>query len=318
MGISMNTVPLSEVFDIVYGSQLDLNKLEVDSKNGVNFISRSRENLGVFTKIKKIANKTLFTKGSITVTLGGSYLLSSFVQKEDFYTAQNIKVLTPKQPLTSLQKKFYCYAIEHNRFRYTSHGREANKTLNDLLVPALENIPDWVNTTKIVQPNKNSVTNKSYDLNIENWKCFLYEDIFDIKKGCTPKNKVNGDIFLVSATALNNGVSKKITSPFSPNNKGLITVSSNGAVGDAFYQNKDFYATGDVNILIPKFKVNPFISMFLNTIIRQEKFRFNYGRKWGKEKILTHKIKLPVDKNNQPDWQFMEDYIKSLPYSKSL
>jgi hypothetical protein len=27
---------------------------------------------------------------------------------------------------------------------------------------------------------------------------------------------------------------------------------------------------------------------------------------------------LPVDENNQPDWQFMEDYIKSLPYSKSL
>lgn len=48
----MNTVPLSSIFDIVYGSQLDLNKLVVDLNNGVNFISRSRENLGVYTKIK--------------------------------------------------------------------------------------------------------------------------------------------------------------------------------------------------------------------------------------------------------------------------
>lgn len=119
----MNTVPLSDIFDIVYGSQLDLNKLEIDLENGVTFITRSKENLGVKTKVKKIMGKTLFNKGSITVTLGGTYLLSSFVQKEDFYTAQNIKVLTPKYSLTDLQKKFYCYAIEHNRFRYTSHGR---------------------------------------------------------------------------------------------------------------------------------------------------------------------------------------------------
>jgi hypothetical protein len=33
----------------------------------------------------------------------------------------------------------------------------------------------------------------------------------------------------------------------------LPVVSSNGAVGDAFYQNQDFYATGDVNILFPNF-----------------------------------------------------------------
>ena len=170
----MNIIPLSDIFDIVYGSQLDLNKLEIDSVNGINFISRSKENLGVQTKIKKIQNKTLFKKGSITVTLGGSYLLSSFVQKEDFYTAQNIKVLTPKQPMTDLQKKFYCYAIEHNRFRYTSHGREVNKTLNDLLVPAIDSIPAWANTIKIKKPSKDSTTNKNpnLELNIDQWGFF--------------------------------------------------------------------------------------------------------------------------------------------------
>ena len=29
-------------------------------------------------------------------------------------------------------------------------------------------------------------------------------------------------------------------------------------------------------------------------------------------------IKLPVTPNGEPDWRFMEDYIKSLPYSKNL
>ncbi|ORU92385.1 MAG: hypothetical protein A6F72_04765 [Cycloclasticus sp. symbiont of Poecilosclerida sp. N] len=99
--------------------------------------------------------------------------------------------------------------------------------------------------------------------------------------------------------------------------KEVITAYSNGAVGDAFYQNKDFFATGDVNILTPKFKMTSYIAIFLNTVIKKEQFRFNYGRKWGKNKMLKHKIKPPTT-NNQPDWQFMEYYIKSLPYSKSL
>ncbi len=314
----MNTVALSSIFDIVYGSQLDFNKLEIDLENGINFISRSRENLGVYTKIKKIANKPLFKKGGITVTLGGSYLLSSFVQQEDFYTAQNIKVLTPKQPLTDLQKKFYCYAIEHNRFRYTSHGREANKTLNDLLVPSIDSIPKWLNTTKIKTPSKKSILNKKLELNTTQWEYFKYSDIFDIKKGkrLTKAQMTLGDTLFIGASDSNNGQTTTIgQKPIHYGN--TISVNYDGSIGEAFYQDKPFYALDSVNVLYLKSKLNPLIAMFLTTVIRQEKFRFNYGRKWGKEKMLSHKIKLPV-KNNQPDWQFMEDYIKSLPYSGNL
>ena len=37
-----------------------------------------------------------------------------------------------------------------------------------------------------------------------------------------------------------------------------------------------------------------------------------------KERLETFKIKLPVDKNKNPDFDFMENYIKSLPYSASM
>ena len=49
-----------------------------------------------------------------------------------------------------------------------------------------------------------------------------------------------------------------------------------------------------------------------------EKYRFNYGRKWGIDRMKKSLIKLPVDSDGKPDWQFMEDYIKSLPYSINL
>ena len=54
------------------------------------------------------------------------------------------------------------------------------------------------------------------------------------------------------------------------------------------------------------------------TLIRKEKYRFNYGRKWETERMKESLIKLPIDKNGNPDFEFMENYIKSLPYSANL
>jgi len=69
---------------------------------------------------------------------------------------------------------------------------------------------------------------------------------------------------------------------------------------------------------LPKFKLNKFIGLFLQTIINLEQFRYSYGRKFNQIKIRSTKIKLPVNKKGEPDWQFMEDYIKVLPYSGSI
>lgn len=54
----------------------------------------------------------------------------------------------------------------------------------------------------------------------------------------------------------------------------------NGSVAETFYQPVPFWASDDVNVLYPKFELNPEIAMFLTAIIRQDKYRFNYGRKW--------------------------------------
>ena len=92
----MNLIPLNEIFNIKYGNQLDLYRLDVDTNGEINFVSRSSQNLGVVAKVNLLKEVTPFDAGLITVTLGGTYLLSSFVQQSKFYTAQNIKVLEPK------------------------------------------------------------------------------------------------------------------------------------------------------------------------------------------------------------------------------
>ena len=147
----MNLVKITELFDIQYGNQFDLNKMEVVNHVNaeyVNFISRTAKKNGVAAKVKKIIKKDPFPKGYLTVALGGS-ILSTFVQPQPFYTGQNIAVLKPKQNLTDNEKLYYCQALKQNDFRYTACGREANRTLKDLLIPARSEIPDWVNKTDI-------------------------------------------------------------------------------------------------------------------------------------------------------------------------
>ena len=104
-----------------------------------------------------------------------------------------------------------------------------------------------------------------------------------------------------------------------PIHKGnTISLSYNGSVGEAFYQPEPYWATDDVNVLYPKFEgFNRFIGMFIATILRQEKYKFSYGRKWTLETMKNTTILLP-EKNGTPDWQYMEDFIKSLHYNPPL
>lgn len=48
------------------------------------------------------------------------------------------------------------------------------------------------------------------------------------------------------------------------------------------------------------------------------KGKYSYGRKMRRDIISEIKIKLPVDKTGNPDWQFMKNYIKSLPYGDRI
>jgi hypothetical protein len=166
---------------------------------------------------------------------------------------------------------------------------------------------------------RDKIINKTIDLEISTWKWFPYTKIFDLKKGkrITKAHIIDGKLPFVAAIDGNNGIRQYIESP-SLHKGNTITVNYNGSVGIAFYQTNPYWASDDVNVLYPKFKLNKFIGLFLITLIRKEIYRFNYGRKWYLERMKESKIKLPVTSKGVPHWKLMEDYIKSLPFSSSL
>lgn len=316
----MKLVQLNTIFDIQYGNQFDLYKLDINVDSNINFVSRSSQNLGVMCSVAKYNFTEPFSAGLITVTLGGTYLLSSFVQQEKFYTAQNIKILTPKRKMSFSEKVFYCKAIELNRRKYTSHGREANKTLDTILVP--EKVPNRFIEIKINEINKTSkvpVVNKKINLETKKWKWFQLAELFNIKGSKTTlllelEEYGQGKYPYVTTQATNNGTEGFYD--FYTEDGNILTADS-AVLGYCAYQELAFSASDHVEKLIPKFKINKFIAIFLVTILNLEQYRYNYGRKCSQARMKEINIKLP-EENGEPDFEFMENYIKILPYSSSI
>ncbi len=109
-----------------------------------------------------------------------------------------------------------------------------------------------------------------------------------------------------------------------------ITITNNGSVCHAYYQPKQFTSSHDETICKPKFELNYLRAMFICSIINKERYKWSYGRKLHDiKKSKNMIIKLPVEHGTDgfpvvddtkkysengfiPDWQFMENYIKSL------
>ena len=97
---------------------------------------------------------------------------------------------------------------------------------------------------------------------------------------------------------------------------------SDGSIGACFYQEEDFFASEKiVTIETIQYPMNKYIAMFLIPILKLESEMYSYGgRKWTVEKQMKETlIMLPIDeKSNDPDYIFMEDFIKSLPFSCNI
>lgn len=320
------TFLLKDIVKIDYGNKFDLQKMTSDSPC-VNFVSRTGLNNGVSKKVDLIINKKPYKSGCLTVALGGS-IGATFYQNEPFYTGQNVAVIQFYDEITVYAKLYLCQVIKFevkNKFR--AFGRELNKHIKkDFTVDLPENNngnPDWQLMEDYIKSlNYKTITtnlNKNvFNFSTKDWKEFKLCNLFDIKAGVYHySNEYNeGQTPYVSASNVNNGISQKIDLKADFNGNCIII----GKVGcTAFYQSKDFCATSDVNILIPKkIKFNKYIGLFIVSVInKSENYKWSYGRQCRVGDSNEIIIKLPT-KNNQPDWEYMENFIKSMPYGDRI
>ena len=159
-------------------------------------------------------------------------------------------------------------------------------------------------------------------LSDRNWGIFLIGDLFSVKRP-PARNKDDyevGDIPFVASGSVNNGVMKccKPLENEKLDEAGCITVSP--VDGSAFYQPYSFLGRGGAGssiLMLYADNLNLYSGQFIAKMIANTcACKYKYGHMGNKDGIKRERIMLPVDENNNPDYQFMEDYVKELMEKK--
>lgn len=151
------------------------------------------------------------------------------------------------------------------------------------------------------------------NLNDREWKAFFLTELFsEIQRGKRLKteNHVTGKIPYVSSSALNNGVDNFVSNTenvriFSD----CISLANSGSVGSSFYEPFSFVASDHITHLKNN-KYNKYHYLFMASILNRLSQKYNFNREINDNRISREKILLPVDETGNPDYTFMEQYIK--------
>lgn len=153
------------------------------------------------------------------------------------------------------------------------------------------------------------------NLETSEWKYFKLIDLFRIERARNVKSEdakeEEGKIVpYIVRSSLNNGLSFHVKENKFPVEKGnCITIAGEGA--SIFYQDRDFISGNNIHKLYSNF-LNENIGLFIVSILNLEKYRYSYNRAFNKSCLEKTNIKLPVNKDGNPDWSYMENYIIKL------
>ena len=331
--------PLSKLFLVTYGNKFDYNKMVESEDMDIAFVSRTASNNGVSGWVEPVEGVEPYPANCITIALGGS-IGSTFVQPKKFYTGQNVAVLKDlkERKMLSVEEKLFISMLitKECNFRYVAFGRELNKHIKKDFTIRLPSKNDDINWEELEILSKGILkevqvvtSNVLSDFSsIKEWKKFKVKDLFfTTTKGKLPRGKVHSkdallegdEFFYVGAKKRNNGIMYRCgycKEQISKGNCIVFICNGQGSVGYTNYMDVDFMASGDVALGYNEY-LNKYNALFLVTLFDKERFKYSFGRKWGKYLAETE-IPLPVTPEGFPDWKYMESYIKSLPYGDVL
>lgn len=185
--------------------------------------------------------------------------------------------------------------------------------------------------------------NNGIGLNSHDWKEFYLHRILNVGMGngidAILTTNENPKYNYVSRDSNGNGVVGFVDEiegeePFPA---GAMSLALGGSfLGSCFIQKKPFYTAQNVAVLQEKIVMSNYTKFFIATLIRNEcKIKYQaFGRELNAHFRKDFSLKLPVQRNDKgiiidescefsdegyiPDWIWMENYIRSLPYSDRI
>lgn len=324
------------LFDITSTkSGIDKNKLNnevgfipyitrTDMQNGINMFITDKQN-----------NRYNIDEGNV-ITIGLD-TQTVFYQPTAFYTGQNIQVLRNKN-LNKYTAMFIIPSIkiQMQKFNWGGNGATLGRLNRTRLVLPVDSQgqPNWQFMEDYIKQEQNQQAQKIIDyyerklvelagdvvgLDKVEWKTFRFTDVFqEIQRGkrLTKANQTNGPKPYISSTSENNGVDA-----FIGNNTGVrkfedvLTLANSGSVGSTFYQQFEFVASDHVTALKSE-NADKYAYLFLSTVVKRLEEKYSFNREINDTRIKREKIILPADKQGNPDFQYMSDFVKKLELDK--
>lgn len=237
-------------------------------------------------------NLTLIQK---SINQDDERIIQAHSQKDNTFLSENDFIKTVKE--------YFVFNVKKNL-------SILNKKINEIsfLEILLENYSDII-------LDKNKYENID-SLDKKNWQKFQYTYLFEeISRGMRliETDRQDGEILYFSASDSNNWLTDSISNPLFVDKDALIYTT----FWSCFYVEWEFTASDEISIFKHK-NINLYNGLFLATVITNNKYKYTFWRKAFHNKFSKDYIWLPVDIDWNPDWDFMENYIKSLPYSSSL
>ena len=309
------------------------NQQELIEGDDVPYIAASKENNGFNRMVSVEGHEDWVSKGNCLqfVHIGDAAAGHVNYIPSDFIGMSGKSSCAYNDRLNEYNGLFIASIIVHTNngkysFKDSWTGSKVSNTI--IKLPATsDGQPDWDYMESymkaVMEESEKSLENlrKADDtkhlIDVSRWGEFRVGDLFDMSlpKGDLQVKKVDdGDIPLITPSNFNNGMIQRISEHNKSTlyNKGSLTVDM---FGNAYYQEEDFFVTahGHVNVLLPKMPLNVYTGTFLASTIRTMFFdKYGFSEMCTQKVLKAESIRLPITSTGEPDWQYMEDYMRRI------
>ena len=317
---------IGDLFTVRASKSVNKTYLNFDINGEYDFIGRTSTNNGVQGKLNKL-NFEPNDKETYSVSQIGDNVCQ--YRENKWYSSQNIFILTPLNDEMNKAHKFIT-TLMTNTLKAV-YGEDAYshyptlKTLKQMILKLpidSKGNPDWqymedymrnieVRVSDSISKLESAQRVENSKIDVSGWGDFRIGDLFTQERGkeSSPNRVEDGTLPMVNEINTNNGIAKfgKSSNVILGN---CITVSVNYAT-NVFYQKNDFCAS--VNILVIRnTNMNEYSGKFIAGILSRNNLKYDYTNKISKDRLNDEFIKLPVDSKGNPDWQYMEDYMRNI------
>lgn len=254
------------------------------------------------------------------------------------YSGASVNVLKNKN-LNKFNGQFICTAIQNTSMSKASYGYlfNSDRLKNGIILlptdgagkPNWQFMEDYIKQEKKIQVQKiiTYYDQKLFELAGEisglekvEWKSFQFTDVFQkIQRGrrLTKAEHINGSKPYISSTAENNGIDDFIKNEVGVRIfENVLTLANSGSVGSTFYQFYEFIASDHVTTLKSE-GADKYSYLFLASIVKRLEEKYSFNREINDTRIKREKIVLPADRNGNPNYKYMSDFVKKIEITKA-